>query len=789
MRNTIIISIFLALIFYSCTKNESKWEGQWIGLEKEAPNSWICFRKNINIKATPQKATLNIACDSKYWLWINGELAVFEGQLKRGPSPKNTYYDSLNIQPFLQEGENTIALLVWYFGKHGFSHNSSGKAGLVFDAIVDGQRFISDTTWKVKLHPAYGNTGEPFPNYRLSEQNIHFDATKDIPGWEGLGFDDSGWENAKVFGLPPVSPWNKLVLRPIPQWTNSGLLPYVKTTTMISETGERIISAKLPANIQITPYLKIKAHEGVKIDITTDNYYAGGYQPTLRTEYITKEGVQEFESLSWINGHEVLYHIPEGIEIIDLKYRETGYNAEFIGHFSCNDESLNSLYKKAVRTLHITMRDNYMDCPDRERGQWWGDAVNEIGEAFYVFDAKNGPKLARKAMYELMLWQRDDSVIYSPIPSGRVVDKKFYKNNQRSGLWNKELPCQMLASIGWYGFWTYYLYSDDKQTIIDLYPYVKKYLDVWAIGQNGLVKLRTGDWGWFDWGKNIDIPVIENAWYYMALKAAVEMANISGHKNDIPVLKQKMESIEKNYNSQFWTGKEYRSPGYKEETDDRANALAVVAGLAEEEYYPAIREVLKREFHASPYMEKYVDEALFLMNSPEQALTRIKKRWRDNIESPHTTLWENWEFKEHGGEGGGTYNHGWSGGPLTLLCQYVAGIAPIKPGFKEFSVMPQMGDLNHVEVTVPVPDGEINLKLQKGEKAFKMELEVPKGKKALVGIPKSQKFIIHQINILDKTVWENGKTVLNLSGVNYNNEDEKYFYYIFTDGRWIVNIN
>jgi hypothetical protein len=66
---------------------------------------------------------------------------------------------------------------------------------------------------------------------------------------------------------------------------------------------------------------------------------------------------------------------------------------------------------------------------------------------------------------------------------------------------------------------------------------------------------------------------------------------------------------------------------------------------------------------------------------------------------------------------------------------------------------------------------------------------VPKDKKALVGIPKSQKFIIHQINILDKTVWENGKPVLDISGVKYDNEDEKYFYYMFTGGRWVVNVN
>ncbi|MFQ8805723.1 MAG: hypothetical protein ACLR8Y_12300 [Alistipes indistinctus] len=51
------------------------------------------------------------------------------------------------------------------------------------------------------------------------------------------------------------------------------------------------------------------------------------------------------------------------------------------------------------------MRDNYFDCPERERAQWWGDAVNELGQAFYAFDPQ-AQKLALKAIYELMNWQR-----------------------------------------------------------------------------------------------------------------------------------------------------------------------------------------------------------------------------------------------------------------------------------------------------------------------------------------------------------------------------------------------
>ena len=80
-------------------------------------NSWMDFRKDIELTSVPNKAIVKIACDSKYWLWVNGVLAVFEGQLKRGPNPNDTYYDEVDIAPFLLKGENSIAVLVWYFGK------------------------------------------------------------------------------------------------------------------------------------------------------------------------------------------------------------------------------------------------------------------------------------------------------------------------------------------------------------------------------------------------------------------------------------------------------------------------------------------------------------------------------------------------------------------------------------------------------------------------------------------------------------------------------------------------
>jgi len=733
MRTIIIAGLLLTTWMSGAAMVAEEWRAQWIGLpEASRTNVWTCFRKQAVLPAKPVVAKVRIACDSKYWLWVNGRLVVFEGQLKRGPTPQDTYYDEIELAPYLKSGTNTFAVLVWYWGKHGFSHNSSGKAGLVFDAALDGVSLCSDTSWKALRHPAYGDTGKPHPNYRLPESNIKFDARLDIGAWMAIEYDDTAWPTATVFGQPSVAPWGELVKRPISQWKDSGLRAYENAAVLPSVSTGGVVIAMLPYNAHVTPYLKIDAPAGLVIDIRTDDYLPTG-NPSVRAEYVTREGVQQYESLGWMNGHEVRYTIPRGVKILALKYRETGYNADFIGRFDCDDPALNCLWEKSRRTLYVTMRDTYMDCPDRERAQWWGDAVNELGEAFYVFDAGRGPLLAKKGMLELARWQRSDNTLYAPIPAGRPSLDRARKDN-RDGTWNAELPPQMLASVGWYGFWTYYLYTGDQATIVAVYPAVKKYLSLWKLGEDGLAVHRAGDWDWADWGENADVAVLDSTWLYLALKGAIEMAQLTGHEEDVAEYRMRMRSIEESFDSVFWSKDCYRSPSHKGKIDDRANAMAVVAGLAKPERYPAIRNILAREMHASPYMEKYVLEALYLMDVPEQAVARMKTRYASMIDESISTLWENFGGKDGKG-GSGTYNHAWSGGPLTMLSQYAAGLAPTAPGWKTFAVKPQLAPLTRIDAIVSTPHADVILALRRESKGLRMELTVPPGTQATIEMP------------------------------------------------------
>ena len=72
-----------------------KWQANWIidPNSQNTSNSWFCFRKEVSLDSIPATAIAKIAVDSKYWLWVNEKLVIFEGGLKRGPNPRDIYYD------------------------------------------------------------------------------------------------------------------------------------------------------------------------------------------------------------------------------------------------------------------------------------------------------------------------------------------------------------------------------------------------------------------------------------------------------------------------------------------------------------------------------------------------------------------------------------------------------------------------------------------------------------------------------------------------------------------------
>lgn len=744
MKTIFQIVCFMVLINSLGCNTAEKQTAQWITHPEfqHESNQWYQLRTNFKLKEIPEKAVAKIAADSKYWLYINGELAIFEGQLKRGPNANDTYFDEVDLSKWMKKGENTIAVQLWYFGREGFSHKDSKKAGFFFDCSADNRRIVSDSTWTINIDPAFYGTDDPQGNYRLPESNVRYVAAKAITGWQLPGFDDTKWQHATNSGAEGVAPWNTLVRRPIPLFKTFPL----QQIKNYGHEGNKI-KLKLPYNMQYHPYLKVKAQAGKMIRINPDNLKELNDTP-LRAEYITRDGVQEYLHLPWLSGHEIHMELEDGIEVLELGYMESGYDTQFDGTFEVSDEYLMRYFKKAQRTLYVNMRDTYFDCPDRERAQWIGDGTILMEEAFYLLD-NQALDLSKKMYNELFDWQREDKTMYAPVPAGN---------------WDKELPQQILAAVGNYGIGRYFMYSGDKDMLKKAYPHIKRYLELWKVAEDGSVPFRRGGWTWGDWGSQIDRELAEHIWVYIALDNLQNMASALGKHEEATQTRDKMAAIKRFINEKFWTKSGYRSTGFKEETDDRGNALAVISGIADEEKYPVIIDLFKKVEHASPYMEKYVMEALFKMGEGKFGIDRFKRRYEKMVNHPTcTTLWELWNY-------GASVNHAWSGGPLSILYKKLAGIEPLKPGFEEFSVYPDLIGLEDLKCSFSTVKGNISLDIKVKADKTAMKLEVPENSVAVVRIPVAT----------DKLEISPASELKELK------RDDNYKYYPIRSGEWML---
>lgn len=692
------------LLYLSAIEGYKKtdWTANWIWTESCAEDSYVAFRKTFTLEQAVPTATAFISAADKYVLWVNGELVVLDGSLKRGPTPYDSYYDTVELTN-LKQGENTIALLVAFNGRSGDGSivpvlvdeegDEYTQAGLIFELDAGGTTICSDSSWKVARHTGYKNrvtAGADYPGYSqssmLAERNVYFDARDDLGDFMAEGYNDSEWEDAtpvsKVGDLPFGDLYSAMIqpirFQDIVDFSNSA--DYVGTPL----TQDTTLVLDLPGNIQFTPYFELEAPAGKKLTFYTDTYTDKQGLPNFKDTYVTAEGAQCYENYPWRSGSKLIIEAEAGVTFTRLGYRASGFNGEQAGSFTSSDPGLDQLWQESLNTLAICMRDTYMDCPERERGPYMGDASNEIDAALYSYD-QGGLDLTKKAILACVAWTRADGAIPSRAPSVKP----------------QEIPNQSLIFMT--SVYHYWLHSGDRETAEAYCNAFLNYLRLVEM-ENGLPVYRDGSWTWDDWGDRIDKQLLQTGIYYYALNVTKSLADDLGITEGTEFLDERMNSMRENWRAVYYTEEGFKSPDSKY-VDDRANAMLALSGLAGEEDWPLITDVIMSTYQASPFIEKYVLEALCAMGRVDLALQRMRDRYAPMLKDEYDTLWETFDGET------GTVNHGWTAAPLYILSKYAAGIRPTQAGFEAYEIAPGNA-LDSFHCTVWTPKGEITVELE-----------------------------------------------------------------------------
>ena len=227
-----------------------------------------------------------------------------------------------------------------------------------------------------------------------------------------------------------------------------------------------------------------------------------------------------------------------------------------------------------------------------------------------------------------------------------------------------------------------------------------------------------------------------HALYRMDMQMMEEIATLLGREEDREEYSKRAEQIKNGFLTNFRNEDGLFLSSDAPYPDERVQALAVLTRIFEEGEYTPVRALFSEPFEngksSYPLLEYYVEKACFAMGNPTLALTRMEERYREMVEGEHamSTLWEYWVFHQ------GTENHAWSGGPLVLLSQHLAGVRPLTAGYETFVVEPAICDkISSFEAVIPTKNGEIKVRYRAEGDEKILEVTEPPGTTAEVIVP------------------------------------------------------
>lgn len=134
------------------------WDAAWIDVDGAKPKDYgvYYFRKDINLATKPTAFKVYVSGDTRYKLYVNGELVSL------GPArsdSKHWNYETVDLAPYLKASKNALAAQVWNEGSFTPVPNATVRTGFLMMGEGDAKVVNTDESWKGIQDPAY-NSGD-----------------------------------------------------------------------------------------------------------------------------------------------------------------------------------------------------------------------------------------------------------------------------------------------------------------------------------------------------------------------------------------------------------------------------------------------------------------------------------------------------------------------------------------------------------------------------------------------------------------------------------------------------
>jgi len=423
----------------------------WHPSQRTLPNTFILFRKEIDVDQPVNRAKGWILADSRYQLFVNGR------RVQWGPAPSDPRWqeaDPVDLSQYLEQGKNVIACQVLFYGI-GDGTNPIGLPGLIMKLDIDGKPVVTDSTWKSCLARCW----EPgqFKRYYLRALQEEFDARLYPTGWNDLSFDENAeWlpameisdqassssistgYNDYLFGISgnqqtelrrrsiplmlekevpvkqltesfwlnwrqPVENYFDMIVPDAYQAENMSPVPvYINQSITIEPRGSRaaVLTFEFEEQGVGFPQFTIDAPEGTVVELLVHEGHKPGNEVIFNshfnswTRFTCREGLNRFrnfdyESFRWLQLH--IRNFERPVTVSNPGMLRRFFDFTHSPRIILSDPQLQRLIDANLNTLYNSCQDIAVDGMGRERQQYSGDGTHQLHPLYQVFGENRLP--------------------------------------------------------------------------------------------------------------------------------------------------------------------------------------------------------------------------------------------------------------------------------------------------------------------------------------------------------------------------------------------------------------
>ena len=786
--------------------NKTDWKAKWIGYDKASPWDSITqwsrlsaryLRKKFRTRDDVKRATVYISGLGLYELYINGQKI---GDQVLAPNPtdyrKSFFYNTYDVTEPVRTGANTVTTVLgngrFFTMRQNYKtqkHNTFGYPKLLLQLEIEyygggKELIVTDETWKLNVDGPIRTNNE----YDGEE----YDATKEFPGWNNIGFNDSKWIKPELVTAPP----GKMIAQmsepmKIMQTIKPVSIKPAGNDKYIIDMGQNFAGwLRIIAEGKRGQQIKLRFAESLQAN---GELFTANLRDARVTDIYTMRGISTEISLlpsrveTWQPSF--VYHGFRYVEITGFPGTPTINNfegkliydaLETTGSFVTSNDVINSVYKNAWWGIASNYKGMPIDCPQRnERQPWLGDRViGAMGES-YLFD---NAKLYAKWMDDIQQSQTEEGSIPDVAPA-------FWNYYSDDVTW----PAAFITISN-----NLYNQFGDIKPIQKNYASMKKWMQYMQdkyMKDYIITKDKYGDWcvppedlkliHAKDSSRLTDGKLIATAYYFKLLSYMQRFAKLTGNDMDGKKYELLAENIKKAFHNIFYNPLQY---GYSNNTIT-ANLLPLYFGICPDSLkekvfaniYHKIHVESKDHISTGLIGTQYLMRGLTDYDNTNLAFTLASNTTYPSygymVANGATTIWELWNGNT-ADPGMNSQNHVMMLGDLLIwYYENQAGIRTDKTnvGFKKIIMKPSLpDDLHFVNASYKSINGEIKSNWKKNAEIFEWTISIPANTSATVYIPsRSLSDVMESGKELSKTEgaqsvkWENGSAIVQIGSGQY----------------------